>query len=544
MQTGLPQDKQAHLNLLTKDGGSEIKAEGANRSAIDAALGAASACAQKYSLVVLTAIICLAYALRMVRLGASSVWIDEIWSISIARLPWRAFFWTVQNQDPNTSLYYAMLHFWIRLGNNEFAVRSMSVLLAAATVPAIYFLGSKLFGKSAGLIAGLLLAVNLFHLQWSQEARAYSLVVLLVTLATLLFVRGMERSALGTWLAYAVFGILAVYAHLFGALVLAAHWASLIFLKPRQVPWKGLIASSAAIGVFSLPLLYLIHLRSKLPFVPLGWLPKPTAHNVYDVFYSLAGNAEYPGSQGGKPIVVVYAILCLIAVLAAAKSWRSSGRSTETWKLGLLLCWLFLPIAIVFVVSLVQPFFMARYLLICAPAIVLLAARGIQVIPTRAMSLIALVITVCLAVVQLPHYYRHRVAFQEWRSVTSYVLANENPGDGIVFCVAPGKLLFDYYAGGYQHSTNGSMDFIYPTYGDEREDPQALNYLPPFDDVRLNSAAQKHQRTWLIIYHDHFPTTKKASGMLEATLASQYPKVEQKKIDGVTLFLYSGQTSR
>ena len=153
----------------------------------------------------------------------------------------------------------------------------------------------------------------------------------------------------------------------------------------------------------------------------------------------------------------------------------------------------------------------------------------------------AIRITVCLAVVQLPNYYRHRVAFQEWRSVTNYVLANKNPGDGIVFCVAPGKLLFDYYA---EKPQRKNLNFIYPIYGDEREDPQALNYLPPFDEARLNSAAQQHRRTWLIIYHDHFSTTKKASLMLEATLASQYPKVEQKKIDGVTIFLYSGQAAK
>src|ERR1700736_513856 len=89
----------------------------------------------------LAAIVLLALAVRLLRLGETSLWIDEIWSIRIAGLPWKTFFWTVRNQDPNMSVYYALLHVWSLFGQSEFAARSLSVAAGVATIPALYALG-------------------------------------------------------------------------------------------------------------------------------------------------------------------------------------------------------------------------------------------------------------------------------------------------------------------------------------------------------------------------------------------------------------------
>ena len=149
--------------------------------------------ADRYASWILAAIMLVALVTRIADLGAASLWLDEIWSIGIARLPWRTFFWTVQNQDPNMSVYYALLHVWLNLGDGEFAVRSLSVAAGVATIPAVYILGARLFDREVGLIAGALLAVNAFHVQWSQETRSYALLVLLLTLSFIYFTKSTSR---------------------------------------------------------------------------------------------------------------------------------------------------------------------------------------------------------------------------------------------------------------------------------------------------------------------------------------------------------------
>ena len=59
---------------------------------------------------------------------------------------------------------------------------SLSVLL-------IYKFGKELFNKNAGLIAALIMAVSVFQIKYSQEARTYSLIVFLTLLSNYFFLR-------------------------------------------------------------------------------------------------------------------------------------------------------------------------------------------------------------------------------------------------------------------------------------------------------------------------------------------------------------------
>jgi outer membrane biosynthesis protein TonB len=86
--------------------------------------------------------------------------------------------------DQHPPLYYALLHGWMRLvGDSEFAVRTLSALFGTLTVPVIYRLARRIAGKTAGLLAALILAVSPFHVRFAQEARMYTLLALEAALA-------------------------------------------------------------------------------------------------------------------------------------------------------------------------------------------------------------------------------------------------------------------------------------------------------------------------------------------------------------------------
>jgi hypothetical protein len=472
-------------------------------------------------------------------LGQKALWIDEIWSIGISRMPWHAFLWSVQNQDPNMALYYVLLHGWMRLGESELVVRAMSVPMGVVTIWALYALGNHLFGRSVALIAGALLTLNAFHIQWSQEARGYSLLVLLVTLSSLFFVKSIERPSTGNFAVYGLLSVLALYAHVYAVLVLASHWISLAFLKRCDVPWKGLVVSTGLVGVLTAPLGLLILERARHPYFPLGWLPKLSPHVVYDIFYALAGNADFPGSHGGKTILAAYVVFCFITLVSWLRIWWLHGRSFDTWRTAFVFSWLLVPFALATAVSLVQPMLMNRYLISCLPALVLLAAQGIRSIKPAWVSGMVLVVVLGLASLRLPQYYQHRARFQAWKTVTDYIVAKARPGDGAVFCVAPGRILFDYYREKDHRGVNLSLDILYPEPGDLRQDPRTLDYLPALNSSLLDSAATHHSRMWVIVYHDTFAATEQARDRIEAALATQYRDSQKTKFGGVTVILYS-----
>src|SRR5262249_33952265 len=101
--------------------------------------------------------------LRFHALGAKSIWLDEGISIAIARLPWSQLLRVLWQREANMTLYYLLLRCWMTLGSSEGFIRALSVLFSVATVPLLYALGSRLFGRPAGLLAAWLLAINAYH---------------------------------------------------------------------------------------------------------------------------------------------------------------------------------------------------------------------------------------------------------------------------------------------------------------------------------------------------------------------------------------------
>ncbi len=155
----------------------------------------ATADARRRDTVLLVAIIAIGAALRMLHLGAPSFWLDEALSVDFARLPWPRFVQLMQTRELNMLPYYLLLRAWIHLGTAEWIVRSLSVICSITTLPILYRLGVRLFGVRVGQIGVTLLALHPYHIRFAQEARGYSLMVLLVTASTLLLVRATEFSS-------------------------------------------------------------------------------------------------------------------------------------------------------------------------------------------------------------------------------------------------------------------------------------------------------------------------------------------------------------
>src|SRR5690242_15230387 len=118
-------------------------------------------------LAVISGITALAAVLRLLYLGKKSFWMDEIVSVSIARLDPAGFRNIVLSWELNEGLYYTLLRNWMHLGQSEFFIRLLSLLPSVAAIPFVYLLGRRLVSEKAGLVAALLLAVNAFDVRYA-----------------------------------------------------------------------------------------------------------------------------------------------------------------------------------------------------------------------------------------------------------------------------------------------------------------------------------------------------------------------------------------
>ena len=135
-----------------------------------------------------------ATVLRFLFLVRKPFWFDECFSVEVARLRWRDFFQLLWHREANMALYYLLLRGWLHFGSSPFFIRSLSVILSLAAVWAIYWLGAKLFDRRVGLLSAALLSFNAYHIRYAQEARSYSLFVLLAILSSGFFVAALRNN--------------------------------------------------------------------------------------------------------------------------------------------------------------------------------------------------------------------------------------------------------------------------------------------------------------------------------------------------------------
>ena len=216
--------------------------------------------------------------LRLIALGYKSFWIDEIASVAIARRATSVFWHFLWHDEGNMAAYYVLLRPWLHLGYGEGTARLLSVIPGILSIPLMYVLGRRLFDSRVGILAALFLALNACAVGVSQEARAYSFVVLAVLCSTYLFARLIEQPTQAMAFAYALVAAATCYFHYFGVLVPAAHFAALIALPSNRRPRKPLLLAAVIILAAATPILWLIHAQDT---GHISWVQRPSLLELY-----------------------------------------------------------------------------------------------------------------------------------------------------------------------------------------------------------------------------------------------------------------------
>jgi mannosyltransferase len=464
-------------------------------------------------------------ALRLHLLGARSLWIDEAASVNFASLAWKPFLKVLWGYQGNMAFYYFLLRGWIHLGDSEFAVRSLSVLFGVLTIPAVYLLAARLFDRPTGLISAALLTVHSFHIHWCQETRAYSLLILLLVLTTYALIAALEsNSKLRFWLAFSALAALSIYAHIFALLVLTAHALAIAFPKPFRVELPTVAASAAVFACLCEPMAAFVILQHS---DQLAWIAKPSLTDIWEFLKLLT-------SQGGVLLVVVYLGLCGLAFLQPVGVKRPAK---ESWALRLILFWLLSLPLLTLAASLIKPLFYPRYMVICVPALVILAARGLMNLYNMPAARywaapVAFVLVIAVSGWGTHEYFvNFPTETSDWRSAVSYILEHQRPGDGAIFFL-PNVYCYHYYvhrAEESQHKATSAPDVLYPPV--------------PWQPVTRSEVEQVtfgRERVWLILHIDSI--NPQASANIQSTLNETYRVVDKHEFPGedlITVALYN-----
>ena len=488
-----------------------------------------------------------ATVLRFLFLARKPFWFDESFSVEIARLSWHDFVRLLWWREANMSFYYVVLRGWLHFGLNPFFIRSFSVLVSLATLPAIFWLGSRLFDRRVGLIAVALISCNVYHIRYAQEARSYSLFVLLATLSSGFFVaclRGLSSSGRNRR-SYILTSVLAVYTHFYALLLVAAHWLSARGLEksqpsePRVATSRGMNRTSIAlawvwIGIAVLPVAVFV---GKTGAGQIRWIARPGVRDLLDFWEHLAGNA-------GLALLLLYAAACLAAVLPLRGTLLSLGAKREVWRLQFLLIWLFFPVILTLLLSLVRPVFLARYLAFCLPALIILAAAGLSRLRKTWLLAVSLTAMLLLSLQGTLSYYDHDFDLERdgSQAAANYIFDHAQPGDAILFHFAEARIPYEFVRSLREAENSGRS----PAAGPEIIFPRHGNHLD-YRDVTgnptvefMHSVSGQYGRVWVVLMSNGAPGQPDATTlMLNQTLATSFSRIELVQFPRVEVWLYS-----
>ncbi len=473
---------------------------------------------------ILLGLIVIAWAVRLYRLDAQSLWYDEGVTAQVARQGLVELTrWTADDIQP--PLYYYVVAGWIRLvGASEWALRFPSAAWGLLIVPLMYALGRRLSRRPAGasvqspartgLVAALLASGAPLYMYYSQEARMYTQLTALGLMVTYALVRAAQSASasdrLCWWGAFTLAGLAAVYTHYFAFFLLLALLVA-IALRPspvvphpssmilRRRPLAEPVLAFILIGLGYVPWLpFVLHRYQVDASYWQGQLKLGEALRHIWISFTLSApqvmlEADAVRLGWGFAIVTALALMGLL--------WQ--GRDTA-WATAILFSYLLVPVALILLLSSRTPKFNPRYLMLASPALWLLIAGGLNALfrprnsgsPIFAVfggiSLLALAfVLVAFAWADRSWFTDSRFTKPDFRRAATFV-RRQIAADEVVLLVS-GHMspVWDYYAGDLPRLRLPDIDVL------------DVNAVLGYDvGERLARALEGKRGAWLVLWQD------------------------------------------
>ncbi|MBN1595631.1 glycosyltransferase family 39 protein [candidate division FCPU426 bacterium] len=377
---------------------------------------------------ILTGILGLAAGLRLFDLGAHSLWVDEMAQVMTARASWKELFGQVSTHL-SPPLDYMLLKIFAGSGASEWWVRFPAVCYSLIAVYLVYLWAQKLANDQTAGLAALLLAMSPMAVAYAQEARMYSLLLMLAllsyVLAWLFYCRPNWKSALALGLVNG----LVLLTHYFGFFMLLAETAFLGIavsgLQARRRYYALLSLATALPGALFLP-----------------WLPiflQQIKNSGGEIFYGLVADKwfikfvlnAFSIHTGGEEGFWYYLYLMLMLGGVATAVIKGNRRMAGMGGMLVLLfagfyCASFFK-KVVTTRNLI--FLLPVYLLLCAYLLERLLARW----KYRQADVVLLAATALLLWWPLRHYYTGgRPDFKpDWKGASSYLQERMQNGETV-----------------------------------------------------------------------------------------------------------------
>jgi len=524
------------------------------------------------NIIILGLILLVALALRMYKLDKYDFWYDEATCAfaaddgGIKNLP--SFGKLLDRESAVKDICYLKLYqrifvyLWEKgFGNSESALRSSSVVFSLIAIILLYILAAGIFNVQTAHLASLLMAISPFAVTYAQELSPYSAVACFTLAALYSFLKILETGRIKYYLIYAFSMTLGAYFHYMSLLIV---FAFLLFFISNLRNYKKLIK----------PLL-LTHLAVLLLLFP-GILTM-FQHLAFILSNKVDGNmSEYPfWAKGISFSSLLYTLknfsigyntafssyAAKIAMLAYSGLFVTGAvLYRKKIQVKILLYYLFVPVAGLFLISLGKFCYIDRYLFAVYPVFLLLSSAGLQRSGTKAGAVLTIAL-LSLSLFSLKDYYNYSLPRDythhlgivnkiDAKSMAGIISDGYKEGDVIVHTCRNTVFPLKFYIRKVStdeglireakkgtvvlsvQSPDGKGLFFY-NYDKWHPDPVPSKDFTAFKDLKIVS------RVWVVLSNWHFKDSECEEYAFIKEIKSNYREQGCHKLDGANVYLFS-----
>lgn len=466
-------------------------------------------------------------ALRFHNLNRFDFWYDEIISIWMSKKIFILIDYPIDVATP--PLFNILLNMWMHFGEGEFTLRLLPLIFGILSIFGIYKIGELLFNRTIGLISAFMISISAFHVYYSQELRAYSLVTFLSIASMFFLIKALKGNKLNLWTAYVVFTTLCIYSHNHTVfLIIAQNVFFIIFFKKYRYLFQKWLTAQAIVLFLYIPWIK-ISLK-QLPYIATSWHYSWMAHGNLKNFFDtllifLTGYAPIP--------LGICSFLLIAPLFTSGLLFFKQGKE----QISLLGLWLFLPILITLLISrFLFPIYLHRALIYVSPAFYIITAFGIYKFK-RNVGFVLLIIFIGLSIAALRNHYKNIISSnisyrigiisrKEYKASSAYVENNFKEGDIIV------------------HTSNSTIPSFW-FYTGQKEIDRNLGFI---DNITtLQNYIKGYKRVWLVYSEWNIETLYKNPNRIENKIKKWLDHnlilLDSKKFTGIEIYLYEVKIS-
>lgn len=382
-------------------------------------------------------ILLVATVLRFYNLDFQGAWLDEIHTLkeSDPNLTFSEFHKIIMFREGIPHFYFLLIKIFSQLFgvHSIFIARVFSAIPGILSVLYIYFLGKELYNKNVGLLCSIFLTVNVLSIEYSQEARSYSMLALLVIISFYRLILFLKNNSIKNAIILGFVTGLITNAHPIGLINVAAIYfillLAIVFIKDKRIL---IFKNSVFAGIITLLIFSPVYqIVKKVAEIKSFWVEKPSFDNIKMLFINLSGKSE----------VLLYLILIsiislfIITIISLKKNKSKIEDNKIIISFTVLFIWFSVEVSILLIKSYSgTSLILNRYFIAVMPAMMLFLAIGIESISNKVIKILVSILTIGMLFYQIffPVNYYTALSKSQFSIVCEAVLSNNKENQKIV----------------------------------------------------------------------------------------------------------------